>query len=174
MSTIPQCWHIGAVLRLLSTNFRTNCSVNLCFMAIKAILKLFHGSKRVILNVGSLIKMVAVKKEPQWCWCSSYKGIFFSLNSAFWHYPFRTLEAKLMWSITSSCPPTILSTSASPLRPASCVERTLMCQILNYSWNICPTSRVCYSLLKASKPTKHLPLCACVTSPKKVTFSNLE
>lgn len=54
-------------------------------------------------------------------------------------------------------PHPILSTSPSKAGPASWVERTLMCQILNYSWNIWPTSRVCCSLLQSLKAHETSP-----------------
>lgn len=72
-------------------------------------------------------------------------AVLFLLNS---------LGGKLMQSINYSLVfpfaflPLLLSRSLSISGPASWVERTLMFQILNYSWNICLASRLCCSLLR--------------------------
>lgn len=69
-------------------------------------------------------------------------------------YPWSTLGGKLMYSINYSLvcpfasPPLLPPRSLSISGPASWVERALMFQILNYSWNICLASRVCCSLLR--------------------------
>lgn len=67
--------------------------------------------------------------------------------------PSSSFVVKLVKSINRSlvCPlafvPLLLPGSLSLSAPASWVERALMFQILNYSWNICLASRVCCSLL---------------------------
>lgn len=69
-------------------------------------------------------------------------------------YPLGSLGEKLMYSINYSlvCPfaflPLLLPRSLSISGPVSWVERALMFQILNYSWNICLASRLCCSLLR--------------------------
>lgn len=72
-------------------------------------------------------------------------------------HPFSSLGGKLMF--LPLLPPRSLSISG----PASWVERTLMFQILNYSWNICLASRVCCSLLRnlhlAPETSRSIGLC---------------